>query len=86
MITDKIIYLFWIFANALLSPLSSVNLDTGFLADFTNGLSQASIYLSMIDAIFPVSTFLIIVGLVITVEGFVILLKIFNWVRRLLPF
>ena len=59
--------------------------DTTLLANITAAVGAASGYLAAVSSFVPVSTLLIIVGLFLTIEVFILLIKIINWIIRKIP-
>jgi len=84
MITNTILYLFYLFIYGLTAPLRYLN-DVSLPADLTNAIQTTNSYLASINFIFPVSTFLEIFTLILAIEGFIILYKIINWLIRKIP-
>jgi len=67
---------------------------TGFLNFFpsvsisdsvSSAVATASTYISALDIILPVATLLTIMGLFLTIEGIILLIKIINWFIRKIP-
>jgi hypothetical protein len=84
MITNTILYLFYLFIYTLTAPLRLFN-DVSLPNDLVNAIQTTNSYLRSINFIFPVSTFLTILSLILTIEGFIILYKIINWLIRKIP-
>jgi hypothetical protein len=84
MITNTILYLFYLFIYGLTAPLRYLS-DVSLPVDLTNAIQTTNSYLASINFIFPVSTFLTIFTLILTIEGFIILYKIINWLIRKIP-
>jgi hypothetical protein len=70
------------------------NLIVWFLALFpevslsdsiSSSIMTASGYLSALNTIAPVSTLLAIIGLFLTIEGVILIIKIINWFIRKIP-
>jgi len=84
MITSAFLYLVYIFVLGITLPFRILP-DASLPAALTSAITTANTYVSAVDFIFPVATFLIILGLIIAIEGFIILFKIMNWVIRKIP-
>lgn len=59
--------------------------DVSLSGDLISAISTANTYISAIDFVFPVTTFLAILGLVLTIEGLIILYKSIMWLIRKIP-
>lgn len=59
--------------NASLSP------------SISEAIISANSYLSAINFVFPLSTFLIIFGIILSIETFIIIWKIVNWLIKKIP-
>jgi hypothetical protein len=79
-------------ATFLLNLVYSISV--GFINLFPNvslsdsvsaSIGTASTYISGLNVVLPVSTLLAIVGLVLTIEGVILLIKIINWFIRKIP-
>lgn len=84
MITSGLLYIVYLFLYAVSSPLRLFN-DVSLSADFTAAVQSANEYLASLNFILPVSTFVAVIALMLTIEGFIILYKIINWVIRKIP-
>jgi hypothetical protein len=51
----------------------------------SSSIMTASGYLSALNTIAPVSTLLAIIGLFLTIEGVILIIKIINWFIRKIP-
>jgi TRAP-type mannitol/chloroaromatic compound transport system permease small subunit len=69
-------------------------LSVGFIGIFPDvslsdsvsaSIGTASTYISGLNVVLPVSTLIAIVGLVLTIEGVILLIKIINWFIRKIP-
>lgn len=84
MITSALLYIIYLFLYAITSPLRLLN-DVSLSSDFTTAIQNANEYLASLNFILPVSTFVAVIALMLTIEGFIILYKIINWVIRKIP-
>ena len=84
MISNTFLYIVYIILYGLLSPfrlLSDVSLPVGL----TNAITTANGFLTALNGIIPVSTLLVIVSLVLTIEGFIFSFKLVSWIIRKIP-
>lgn len=84
MITEALLNIVYLFVFAVTSPLRLLS-DVSLSADLISAISTANTYIAAVDFIFPVTTFLTILGLVLTIEAFIVLYKIIIWVIRKIP-
>lgn len=84
MILTTILYALYGVVWILISPFRLLP-DVSLSAEITSAISFANTYINAIDFIFPVSSFATIFILILTIEGFIILFKITNWVIRKIP-
>jgi hypothetical protein len=59
--------------------------DVSLSDSVSSAVATASTYISGLDIILPVSTLIAIVGLILTIEGVIVLIKIINWFIRKIP-
>jgi hypothetical protein len=59
--------------------------DVSLSDSVSSSVATASTYISGLNIILPVATLLSIVGLVLTIEGVILLIKIINWFIRKIP-
>lgn len=59
--------------------------DVSLSDSVSSAVATASGYLSGLNVVLPVSTLIAIVGLVLTIEGVILLIKIINWFIRKIP-
>ena len=83
MLVSFFLYLFCGIASTFLSMFGTA--DTALLSNVSGAVSSASGYLAAINSLVPVSTLLVIVGLFLALEGFIIVVKIINWIIRKIP-
>jgi hypothetical protein len=81
MLTNVILNIFHSFAGYILSLIPDVSLS----GDITSAVATASTYLSALSAIAPVITIVAIMGLLLAIEGVVLVIKIINWFVRKIP-
>lgn len=59
--------------------------DVSLSDSVAGSVATASTYISGLNMIFPVSSLLSIVALVLTIEGVILIIKIINWFIRKIP-
>jgi hypothetical protein len=59
--------------------------DTSVLSAVGGAVASASSYLSAINSFTPVSTIITIAGVFISIEVFILFIKIVNWIIRKIP-
>jgi hypothetical protein len=79
-----LLYIVYGIVFALTYPLRGLN-DVVLDANINNAISTAGGYLAIINQIAPITTLLVILGLVLTIEGFIFLYKIVMWIIRKIP-
>lgn len=84
MITDAILGIIYYFILAITSPLRLLA-DATLPASVAGAITSANAYISIVDFVFPVITFIAIVALTITIEGFILLYKLIKWVWNKIP-
>lgn len=84
MITNAIIYMFYLLIYAISSPLRLLN-DVVLPNNLADSITTANAYLVSLNFILPVDNLLITLGLILTIEGFIILYKSINWLIRKIP-
>lgn len=86
MITNALLYLLYLLIYAISSPLRLLP-NVALPAAITSSISTANTYIAAIYAILPytIAALLIVLGLVISIEGFIISFKIINWLIRKIP-
>lgn len=84
MIIDAIVLIFYSLLYILTLPIASLA-DASLPAEIDNAISQATNYLSMANAILPVSTLITILGLILLIEAGIMTYKIIMWVIRKIP-
>lgn len=85
MLTNFLIYTLYLILKVILSPLTLLS-DVVLPAGFTSALTTATGYISVTNQIFPTATLVIIIGLFLTLEGFVFGFKMINWIIKKIPF
>ena len=81
MIVDFILNLIYVVISGFLNLLPTVSVSDGVLS----AVSTANSYISALSMIFPVSTLIAILGLVLSIEAGILLIKIINWFIRKIP-
>ncbi len=61
------------------------NADTSIINNVSAAVSTASGYLSAVNSFTPVSTLVIICGIFLSIEVFILFIKIINWIIRKIP-
>lgn len=84
MITTGILTLFYAFVNWAFSPIISLP-DASLPAGFDNAMAQATTYLSMANAIVPISTLITILTLLVSIEVGIFIYKVIMWVVKKIP-
>lgn len=84
MITNIFLNLFYWLLWAITSPLRLLA-DVSLSSNFSSAITTANTYISAVDYILPTTTLFTIIGLFLSVETFIILFKIINWVIRKIP-
>lgn len=84
MITGLILSMLYYVILLFTSPLRLLP-DATLPSGLTSAIATANTYIRAIDFVFPVSTFLTILGLILGIETFIILFKIINWLIRKIP-
>lgn len=84
MIATAFLNIFYLFIYGLTAPLRILS-DVYLSANLTASIQSVNSYLSAVSFIFPVSTFITILGIILTIESFIILYKIINWLIRKIP-
>lgn len=59
--------------------------DVSLSDSVSSSITTASTYISALNIILPVATLITILGLVLTIEGAILLIKIINWFIRKIP-
>jgi hypothetical protein len=59
--------------------------DISLSDSISSSITTAGGYLSALNTIAPVSTLLAIIGLFLTIEGVILVIKIINWFIRKIP-
>lgn len=59
--------------------------DVSLPSDITSAITTAGGYLYAFDSIIPTTPILTIIGLFLTIEGFILLFKVINWLIRKIP-
>jgi hypothetical protein len=84
MIINAILTALYALINLVLTPitsLNSVNLDS----NFTSSIQTVSTYLGNMNQLVPVTTILSVLGLIVLIEGLIMLYKAINWLIRKIP-
>lgn len=84
MITSLILLMLYGVIWVLISPFRLLP-NASLPANITSAITTANTYISAIDFIFPVATFITVFGLILTIEAFIILWKILNWIIHKIP-
>jgi hypothetical protein len=84
MITTAILEIIYLFIKALEYPIKSLP-DVSLPSNIASAISSAGGYLASFDLIFPVSTFLTIFGLILTIEAAILVYKIVMWLIKKIP-
>lgn len=85
MITGYFLDAFRAFLGFILTPISSLD-DVALTADQTAALSAVNSYYSTANQFFPVDTVLAAFAILVAVETFILLFKLFTWSLKKLPF
>jgi hypothetical protein len=59
--------------------------DVSLSDSVASSVATASTYISALNIVLPVGTLVSIIGLVLTIEGVILLIKIINWFIRKIP-
>jgi len=81
MLATFILNLIYSVASGFLNLLPDVSLSD----NINSAVGTASGYLAALNVIAPVNTLLTIIGLFLTIEGIILLIKIINWFIRKIP-
>jgi len=81
MIVNFILNLIYNLAIFFLDLLPEVSMPDGIL----NAITTAGSYVSAMNIILPMDTLMAIIGLFLTIEGVILVIKIINWVIRKIP-
>lgn len=84
MILDAILYVLYGATYVFTLPLRLLS-DVVLPAAMTNALTTASGYLGAINSFFPVQTLIDVLGLLLAVEGYILLYKGLKWVWSKIP-
>jgi len=84
MITTILLTIFYNFIWAILWPIRILP-DVSLPADFLASFGVIGGYLSGLNEIVPVATILTILGLILTIEGSILLYKSIKWVYQKIP-
>ena len=84
MITTGLLSLLYLTILVITSPLRLLP-DVSLPAGIASAITTANSYISALNFVAPIDTILIIIGLVISVEGGIIVWKIINWLIRKIP-
>lgn len=84
MIVSFLLWLVFQFIQLITLPLRILP-DATLPANITSAITTTNAYLSAIDFIFPVATFITIFGTILGIETFIILWKIINWIIHKIP-
>lgn len=84
MITTAILEIVYLFITALEYPIKALP-DVSLPSNVLSAISSAGAYLSSFNLIFPVSTFLTILGVVISIEAAIVIYKIAMWIIKKIP-
>jgi hypothetical protein len=84
MITTGLIYLFYATIWLITAPIRLLS-DVSLSANITTAIATTNTYLSAIDFIFPVATFITIFGLILGIEVAIMLWKLINWAIHKIP-
>ena len=84
MITTAFLNIIYLFVWAVSAPVRLLN-NVSLSNSLISAISTVNTYVAAIDFVFPVTTFLTILGLVLTIEAFIILYKLIMWVIRKIP-
>jgi len=84
MITNFFLTIFYNFLLVLMLPITALS-DVTLPANISSSISTASTYLGNINSVFPATTLIIILGIILGIEVFIILYKGINWLIRKIP-
>lgn len=86
MITAAILLILYGLVSIITSPIRLLP-DVSLPAGIISSISSSNNYIAAIYQILPytIGALLIVLGIVITIEGFIILFKIMNWLIRKIP-
>lgn len=84
MITNAILNLLYIAISAFLIPIKQLP-DATLPANISSAIQTAQGYFSSFNFIFPVSTFIAIIGIVLTIEAGVMIYKVIMWIIKKIP-
>jgi len=84
MIATAILELLYLAISVFLIPIKQLP-DATLPANILTAISTAQGYFSSFSFVFPVSTFLAIIGLVLTIEAGVMIYKVIMWLIKKIP-
>lgn len=84
MITYYLLYFIYIVIYGIIIPIRILP-DVSLPADINNAIASVSAYLGALEPVFPIGTLLAILGLYLTIEGFIFGYKAVMWIIRRLP-
>lgn len=85
MITNAILFTFYkLLNNVFLYPIL-VQPDVSLTSGVGSAIATAGTYLANINVIFPLSTLLICLGVILTMESVILIYKLVMWVIRRIP-
>jgi hypothetical protein len=84
MITGFLINVLFFFLTGILFPISNLP-DVTLPASITQNLSSAGSYIAAINQVFPATTLLTIIGLLISIETAIVTYKLIAFVIRKIP-
>lgn len=85
MITDLLIGFLYSITDTILSALFSSVPDASLPVNITSAILTAGTYWSAFDFILPTDTILTIFGLLLSIEGAILLYKAIMWLVRKIP-
>lgn len=84
MIINGLLYALYAVVYLFLAPLRIFS-DVILPTDIHNSIQTARTYLANINIVIPVATIAAIFGIMLAIEGFVLLYKAVNWLIRKIP-
>lgn len=81
MLADTILIIFNAFTQGIVNILPNVSISS----DLGTALTSANGYISALNTILPVTTIIAIIGLFLTIELTIIIIKTISWILRKIP-
>jgi hypothetical protein len=84
MITNALLLALYGIISLLLTPIKILG-DVSLDSNVHNSILTARTYLANMNIVLPVGTILAILGIILTIETFILLYKAVNWLIRKIP-